>query len=94
MDGGGDRAVAMVVRGFWLVRAETRRVGVNLVGERSGGAGSPARIGRVHRALAVEPSLESDLGRAAERLWGLCCSGPGRGAGRRPRDRGVGWLGR
>ena len=39
MDGGGDRAVAMVVRGFWLVRAETRRVGVEPVGERSGGAG-------------------------------------------------------
>ena len=36
---GGDRAAAMVVRGFRLVRAETRRVGVELVGERSGGAG-------------------------------------------------------
>ena len=29
----------MVVRGFRLVRAETRRVGVERVGERSGGAG-------------------------------------------------------
>src|ERR1700712_4322753 len=36
---GGDRASAVVVRGFWLVGAETRRVGVELVGERSGGAG-------------------------------------------------------
>ena len=67
----------MVVRGFWLVRAETRRVGVDLVGERSGGAGSPARIGRVHRALAVEPSLDSDLGRAAERTLGPAVFGPG-----------------
>ena len=72
----GDRAVAIVVRGFWLVRAETRRGAVKpLVGERSGGAVSPARMGRVHRTLAVEPSVDSDLGRAAERLWGLCCSG-------------------
>ena len=45
--------------------------GVDPVGERSGGADSPARIGRVHRALAVEPSLHSDPGRAAERKLGL-----------------------
>src|SRR6478609_9188506 len=35
-------------------------------GERSGGADSPTRIGRVHRALAVEPPVHSDPGRAAE----------------------------
>src|SRR6187551_1200595 len=54
-------------------------------GQRLGGSGwnwwgsaaeervSPARIGRVHRALALEPSVDSDLGRAAERTSGHAC---------------------
>ena len=76
-------SAAMVVRGFRLVRAETRRVGVELVGERSGGAGFTCRIGRVHRALALEPSVDSDLGRAAEMNLGHAV-GPGLLRGRRP----------
>ena len=70
----------MVVRGFWLVRAETRRVGVNLVGERSGGAGSLGRIGRVHRAPAVERFVDSDLGRVAESTWVCVVQALGNGA--------------
>ena len=55
----------MVARGFWLVRAETGS-GWNRWGSAAEERVSPARIGRVHRALAVEPSVDSDLGRAAE----------------------------
>jgi hypothetical protein len=73
----------MVARGFRLVRA----------GGSVGGAQRRRRIhwpgsAVVHRALAVEPSVHSDPGRAAESGVGLRFSGHTPGRGRRP----LRWL--
>ena len=63
---------AMVVRGFWLVRAETRRVGVEAVGERSGGAGftCPGRLGSSGPCPGAVRRLRPWSGRRNE-LWGM-----------------------
>ena len=80
-------SAAMVVRGFRLVRAETRRVGVELVGERSGGAGFTCsdRPGSSGPCRGAVRRLRPWSGRR-KNFWGMPvapdgCADAGRSAG-------------